>query len=113
MDGLLPNLDNPALALVQWNEAYGVVAGRLPPALAAELEQRAAGEGHGGRVLSRLQAVLGMLGTGGGSIACLCLEPTTCPSSWDRIRDWHEHRLLLSIGAPRSGLPPRRLCLRD
>ena len=35
---LLDSLDDPALALVQWNEAYGVVASRLPPELATRLE---------------------------------------------------------------------------
>ncbi|PSC75189.1 acetyl-carboxylase 1-like [Micractinium conductrix] len=39
---LLTCLDDPALALVQWNEAYGVVADRLPPSLAADLETAAA-----------------------------------------------------------------------
>lgn len=43
MDGLLSSLDDPALALVQWNEAYAVVADRLPAAVAVELEAAAAG----------------------------------------------------------------------
>lgn len=43
MDGLLSSLDDPALALVQWNEAYAVVADRLPAAVALELEAAAAG----------------------------------------------------------------------
>ena len=38
MDGLLSSLDDPALALVQWNEVYGVVQDRLPAAVAVELE---------------------------------------------------------------------------
>ncbi|PRW58200.1 acetyl- carboxylase 1-like isoform A [Chlorella sorokiniana] len=42
MDGLLASLDDPALALVQWNEAYAVVADRLPAAVALELEAAAA-----------------------------------------------------------------------
>ena len=44
MDGLLSSLDDPALALVQWNEAYAVVADRLPAQVAAELEACASGE---------------------------------------------------------------------
>lgn len=44
MDALLASLDDPALALVQWNEAYGVVADRLPAGLATQLETAAAGE---------------------------------------------------------------------
>ncbi|KAL4859471.1 Acetyl-CoA carboxylase 1 [Chlorella vulgaris] len=35
---LLSSLDDPALALVQWNEVYGVVQDRLPAAVAVELE---------------------------------------------------------------------------
>lgn len=38
LSALLSALDDPALALVQWNEAYGVVSSRLPPLLAAKLE---------------------------------------------------------------------------
>lgn len=38
MKNLLAALDDPALGLVQWNEAYGVVASRLPADLAARLE---------------------------------------------------------------------------
>lgn len=44
MDGLLASLDDPALALVQWNEAYAVVADRLPGSVALQLESAAAGE---------------------------------------------------------------------
>jgi hypothetical protein len=47
MGGLLRTLDDPALALVQWNEAYGVVEDRLPAALAAQLEARVAGGWRG------------------------------------------------------------------
>ncbi|KAL4426359.1 hypothetical protein ABPG77_004653 [Micractinium sp. CCAP 211/92] len=42
MHALLASLDDPALALVQWNEAYGVVADRLPAGVATELETVAA-----------------------------------------------------------------------
>jgi acetyl-CoA carboxylase/biotin carboxylase 1 len=38
---LLTCLDDPTLGLVQWNEAFGVVASRLPAALAAQLEAAA------------------------------------------------------------------------
>ncbi len=38
VDDLLDTLDDPALALVQWNEQYGIVQSRLPASLAAELE---------------------------------------------------------------------------
>ncbi|EIE18073.1 hypothetical protein COCSUDRAFT_26470 [Coccomyxa subellipsoidea C-169] len=38
MEDLLSCLDDPALALLQWNEAFGVVQTRLPGELAMELE---------------------------------------------------------------------------
>ncbi len=38
VEQLLDSLDDPALALVQWEEQYGVVQSRLPASLAAELE---------------------------------------------------------------------------
>lgn len=39
VESLLDAMDDPALALLQWGEAYGVVQSRLPPTLAAELER--------------------------------------------------------------------------
>ncbi|CAK0731625.1 hypothetical protein CVIRNUC_000020 [Coccomyxa viridis] len=39
VEDLLSCLDDPALALLQWNEAFGVVQTRLPGELAQELEQ--------------------------------------------------------------------------
>lgn len=46
---LLSSLDDPALALVQWNEVYGVVQDRLPAAVAVELETCVTGGWQGGQ----------------------------------------------------------------
>ena len=48
MDGLLSSLDDPALALVLWNEAYAAAQDRLPQHVAAELEACVAGAPCGG-----------------------------------------------------------------